>query len=196
VRSNLENDTWLHCGTGKIQLDDYPNGTLLRTEDVFNEIRDEDKSEEGEITEENAELYDALRWSLGKPENGIWFSGGSWLFDPYSDQNHDSLGDRNPIKIIQTSKPEKILVIKDMSDLESFEEKYLVKGEKFVFDYINWNKVRDDGWYGVATHFRKVYHHLGINDNRHQWQWSWDVESLVVWDLRAFTRLEVKEVFF
>lgn len=54
---------------------------------------------------------------------------------------------------------------------------------------INWNKVRDDGYYGVAFEFTKVSE-LGVSFEKcfekYMWHCGFDVESLAIWNINAF----------
>lgn len=274
VKTLRDNKAWIHALTRKIQCEKFqlsmpfdPNHHII--DDVFQEPSHEHGTE-------------------AKPNNTIWFSRGTWLFDPYHDnplhENHTV--NNSPVLLI--SNPQNILLIQTADEMMNFVEKYhinkpselstkrqssiasmktnvakrppnemikaiserikddtiisffddlmmtarkqlmstgdvdnswivrlkesfpqlapiwvepiinslvlesLCEKEKeleWIPDYsgMNWNKVRDDGYYGVAFDFRRVSE-IGLNDfdTKYKWYLAYDVESLAVWDLRAF----------
>lgn len=58
---------------------------------------------------------------------------------------------------------------------------------------INWKAIRDDGYYGVSFDFCKV-RDIGGSYKDFLWHMGFDVESLCVWDLRAFTNMYAIEL--
>jgi hypothetical protein len=67
---------------------------------------------------------------------------------------------------------------------------------------IQWLNVYKDGYYGVSFEFRKVDHILpesedfDIIDRKFFWHYGFDVESLCIFDLRAFTNLSIEDIEF
>lgn len=272
VKKLLEKGVWLHKGTGTltdveyqpVDLNDLNLGNLKKVTDVFNPITDIGTDR--------------------KPYGCIWFSAGSWAFDPYNDFTCD---DHGPISgnFLAIENPKNILHVKTLEEFTDFHEMYgnmiidhktmmrkhtlstrktfcgenfdpLVTLKKFsdhcnidfkkvveIFDSciatedknvqkmiemfsdefgvsqdtfqsdrfvlelcaiakqytlikdipdtfvldrgtLNWQSVKDAGYYGVAFHFKDLYDAFGTNMTT--WHDGFDVESLVVWDLRAF----------
>lgn len=68
------------------------------------------------------------------------------------------------------------------------------------FSLIRWNAVHNDGYYGVAFNFRKVYHikiDWSFFNDKYSWYIGWDVESLCIFDTRAFDNtVELARVVF
>lgn len=126
-----------------------------------------------------------------KPDYCLWFSRATWLYDPYHDMtnNHDEhfIGHQKAVLI---KDPKNILHIKNKQELNQFVEKYLnVDGKVYIEDkFIKWNEIKKDGYYGCAFEFCKVSD-IGIDDifnDKYLWHLSFDVESLCIWDNRAF----------
>lgn len=131
-----------------------------------------------------------------EPSDGIWFSAGSWLFDPHCNgENHtlkyDEDNKYDTRKIIKTANPKNILIISNIESMEEFGTKYY--DGKISID---WHQIKDDGYYGVAFLFRKIQDIDPTQIYQHTWHLLWDVESLVVWDLRAFQNLTIEDVAF
>ena len=127
-----------------------------------------------------------------KPEGCIWFSAGSWLFDPYCDgydgyDGHDfSNNDVCEHNVITVENPINILEITNLEKLLNFNKEYK------KCKSINWKKIIDDRYYGVAFTFRKYYYLKGYDKKMKihpSWQLSFDVESLCIFDLRAIDGL-------
>jgi hypothetical protein len=60
---------------------------------------------------------------------------------------------------------------------------------------IDWDKVRSTGYWGVGFHFCKVLDiDPAVSFNDYYWHLSFDVESLCVWDVRAFVNSAVYPV--
>lgn len=129
-----------------------------------------------------------------KPSRVLWFSRGDWMFDSFCDSTHDehhhNLQDH---EVVMIQNPVNILEIKTFRELVEFNEKYSVQQlHNFMRPTINWNLVKEDGYYGVSFDFRKV-HELQIDADlegydlmKLDWHSGFDVHSLCVWDLRAF----------
>ena len=149
-----------------------------------------------------------------KPRNSVWFSYGSWISDPYHDNDEHYRLDGVRVEAIQN--PQHILRIRTLDDLRHFDEKYntyereksfLRKISDSIYEYlylddnlerdndilernpggVNWNKVRKD-YACIAIEFCKVMELEGATFEDHiyfLWHSAWDVESLVVWDVEA-----------
>jgi hypothetical protein len=132
-----------------------------------------------------------------KPKGALWFSSGSYFFDPYhtfDNEVHGPPKDTKTIeKCIMAEKPKKIKEINTFKDLDDFVNKYhLMKPDGSGPDYsgINWNKVYNDslkeGFLGIAFNFCKVSH---ISDKydvlKFGWHNGYDVESLLIFNTDA-----------
>jgi hypothetical protein len=159
VRNNISIDKWYHMTYKKVEnIDDFFHEPKLR------------------------------KHISAKPEGCIWFSAGSWLYDPYSDHSdcHDEKEENN-INVISVTNPVNILKITNLQELINFNDQYK-KGS-----LINWEKVKNNGYYGVSFTFRKCYYFKGYDWEKIgqslDWQWGFDVESLCIFDLRAINGL-------
>jgi hypothetical protein len=56
------------------------------------------------------------------------------------------------------------------------------------FGKIDWDKIRDAGYWGISFHFCKVGY-IGASWIDYWWHNGFDVESLCIWDLRAFDNI-------
>ena len=122
-----------------------------------------------------------------KPEGCIWFSAGSWLFDPYCDGHDLKKNDVCEHNVITVENPINILKITNLEELLNFNEEYKKR------ELIDWKKIIDNGYYGVAFTFRKYYYLKGYDKKNEKscpsWQRTFDVESLCIFDLRAIDGL-------
>ena len=68
---------------------------------------------------------------------------------------------------------------------------------KYIRDtqFIDWNAVREEGYYGVSFDFPKV-HTIGLKSSDYPWYSGFDVHSLCIWDIRAFDAIYAKKMFF
>uniref|UniRef100_A0A6C0ADF7 Uncharacterized protein n=1 Tax=viral metagenome TaxID=1070528 RepID=A0A6C0ADF7_9ZZZZ len=190
---NLENGVWYHDGKSKIK----------------NEPKHGDKYETSKIFDEPT--LRSLTGYWNKPIGSIWFSAGSWLYDPFCDmrvtKNSHFCDDefakelhfREPNKksVFQIKSPKNILEIKTYKELKDFHDKYHIVE---MSSSVNWINVKNDGYYGVSFHFRKFTHLSDCPDDveydNMMWHAGFDSESLCVWDLRAFDEVEYVEVEF
>lgn len=130
---------------------------------------------------------DTSHGSDTKPLYALWFSHGSWLFDPYCDLDHDKK--IYSVRIIKIENPKNILNINSPEELENFIDTYGLFSKyntRYVYG-ITWDKIKEDGFFGVAFNFRKV-DELGFDrfDHRYRWHMGYDVESLMIFDVKAF----------
>lgn len=121
--------------------------------------------------------------------NDIWFSNGSWLFDCYCEGSHDDTYnygfDYPKVKI---TNPINILQVNKRKELIEFVRKYgRNRGPDEYWVVIDWDKIYADGYYGLSFGFRKL-RHLGIDgfNSLFSWHLGFDVESLIIFDTRAF----------
>ena len=122
-----------------------------------------------------------------KPKQCIWFSAGSWLFDneAHGSEVHEETDEASLFesRVIQIESPHNVVKLSTLQDVRDFEQKYAVDETRKEID---WRRVKEDGYFGVMTTFRKISH-LSLNekDDIGNWHSGWDVESLAVWDFRA-----------
>lgn len=286
VKFNSENNIWIHRGKGNLSREEFD---ILECGSIVEDIFDPPNK-------------NFRRNQVSKPIGAIWFSNGSWLFDPYCEGGHNKVdSDEHKVKktrVLCTKLPKNILHIATLTELDEFTEKYtgmttsietigvlneirkiekdsrikqLLKGtyeeimeeqRKFFeanfidfdnlveiiekncletdvnsikkhkeikecigdknitieviynfiklkklksidetfernYDIIFWDKVAEDGYYGISFYFRKARHLPGYNDansNKYIWHCAWDVESLCIFDLRAFGDITIEEV--
>lgn len=119
VQYLLENDTWLHVGTGcltNVQYNIVPDLLSLDLSDYTLTTN--------VFTHKDAPLGKGI-----KPNNSVWFSAGRWSFDPYHDYPEcDSNGHESIYgEFLAIKNPVGILHVKDLKDIEQFAEKYAVK---------------------------------------------------------------------
>lgn len=151
-------------------------------EDVFNDRDVHCKKRQGNDLNLNADS--SLYTSFSKPRGVLWFSQGSWLTDPCNDLSHEYHKIYGNNKVIAVKEVVNVLHVKTLQDFENFVKSY-PRGKY----HIDWDKIREDGYYGVAFHFKRV-HELGIPHEealvKYTWHYSFDVESMCIWDRRAF----------
>jgi hypothetical protein len=204
VKRMKEANIWVHQGDGKydpksdnpylekyrkdfvVKHDSFVPNTLLEMEKIanFKMIR-------------GSGMFDnkVFKRSLGsdkKPWNVLW------LFDRYCGETHDThcsnINEKKPVVAIQN--PKNILEVKTGKEFEDFVTKYCPKPTneswlpgRDIYKIVFWEKIREDGFYGVSFDFRKVYELEFPPENKtryYDWHMGFDVESLCVWDLRAF----------
>lgn len=133
-----------------------------------------------------------------KPKDAIWFSRGSWLYDPfYSDcegacEQLCAYG-----KVLAIKNPRNILAINTVKELLDFVNKYGRASPYYGYD-VDWNRVAQD-YDGLALNFRKYYEAIGYDDasdeerrtlrEKCSWQLSFDVESLVIFNIRSLEQV-------
>lgn len=202
---NSQEQIWLHQGFGcfdKMTFEKLPVPQMLELDNVFTKPRFESVFKQ---LEEKHEFYHQM-----KPFGCIWFSNGSWLYDPYCDGSHD--GEKpESYKVFVTKNPHNVLQITTYKELEAFTNKYAVpksndkiqssEDEDEFYNkntLITWLDVYNDGYYGVAFNFRKVSHIAPVKTyfERYFWHCAFDVESLCIFDLRAIQNLTIENVDF
>lgn len=180
IIQNSQNGIWIHSGIGTMSNDDFknvPDGTCI--ENFFEQPikRSKYKSFYGRFNT--------------KPKNVIWFSNGTWLFDSYC-EGHDNV-ELCKRKVVIIKEPKNILSISTIKELDNFVDKYGENMYEFLSTYkiIRWDKIYDEGYYGVAFNFRKINHvdpnitYIGEN-MKYFWHCGFDVETLCIFDTRAF----------
>lgn len=172
VKSNSENNIWIHNGRVGMKPDEF-NNTEIGTSVKF-------------IQPIHRPGFNGFGTG-DKPKNVIWFSNGSWLFDPYCDGCHEEIN-TSTRKAIVIKSPKNILSISTRLELEMFINKYLYLDKfnrKYYYDqshteyicdiifdlynylagytlykipYIRWDDICADGYWGLSFNFRKWYH--------------------------------------
>ena len=175
---NLKNNIWIHSPWTTKNVEnfndiDLRNGTYISVDEL--------KSVENIFKENNNSLG-----KFFKPYNSVWFSRGTWLYDPYHEcpNDHEAHSINRHVYLIQN--PKKIWTVKTKEEFIDFCKQYNTKD-----NYINWDKIKKQGYYGASFDFCKVKD-IGIDnqcDEKYTWFLSFDVESLCVWDFRAFDKL-------
>ena len=179
VKYNSENKIWIHL-TGNTH--DKECG-------IHNDFFNYKKNHSYSIDSKPDWLYSDKH----EESKVIWFSNGSWLYDCYCENNHE-INDNHDVKVVIIKNPKKILEVYTLKDLWMFIKNYGVyklphKGSYIVID---WNKIYDDGYNGVSINFRKYYHLLKNtcptleNYRFFSWHYSFDVESLIIFNPDAF----------
>lgn len=198
VRQNLLEDKWIH-----LTSDPAPDGELPN--DFFRDP--------------------VLKKDFGnKPEGCIWFSAGSWLYDPYHDghdyeDNNDPHHNTSEHNVVVVKSPINILRITTFNELCSFHDKYSKHMCECIRQYkkyecinqkcitethkiyhINWSKVKNDGYYGVAFTFKKILelrdYDFDCEKSKYlNWHNGFDVESLCIFDTKALNGLIKKEKY-
>jgi hypothetical protein len=142
---------------------------------------------------------------IGKPDNCVWASCGSWLYDSYHGEHYPKTPDLelyHPtlfklFKLIPKTTAN-ILRIKNVQELETFYLKYKHKSKQAP----DWTKVSAD-YSAITIEFCKTYCMVPIRDipthdksfNMLGFHLGWDVESLVVFNTDHFEYLVVEEMF-
>lgn len=134
-----------------------------------------------------------------KPMHSVWFSRGSWLTFPNLDihdhKNHEEnekyIFNDLVVFMIKIEDP-KILKITNFKEFHDFTMKYNANHDTDLnFGmFINWNRVRSDGFKGIMIDFCKIYDASDFKDYKYdiiyEWHSTWDVESLCIWDFSCF----------
>ncbi len=214
VRANALNDVWIHKGRGNMTLEQFNNvevGTSVKF--IFDQPIRRSK-------------YNGFGFD-DKPKNVIWFSNGTWLYDPYCGGCHEDNTTKVDKKVVVIKSPKNILRISTITELEAFINKYQYYDKygkryygtqtytEYMFDimsdlydylvgnvirkcaYMNWDKVYSDGYYGVAFTFRRwdqLYEDGWSYNSRYNWHDGYDVESLMIFDTRAFDDANIEIV--
>ncbi|AYV76108.1 MAG: hypothetical protein Terrestrivirus4_156 [Terrestrivirus sp.] len=210
-----EANIWIHEGYGnydsnKPTFDKYRKDFVVKHNEIISEELENYKFIRGMFN--SSRLKNPLG-SYEKPCNVLWFSRGSWLFDSFCQMTHDehcfNVREKKPVVMIQH--PKNILEVKTGKEFEDFVEKYCPSPEKEdeqhkkfmenltkteyvprdIYNSVEWDKIRTDGFWGVSFDFRKVYElefseKIEKQNRYYKWHMGFDVESLCVWDLRAF----------
>ncbi|MGB3467535.1 MAG: hypothetical protein WBA74_19775, partial [Cyclobacteriaceae bacterium] len=115
----------------------------------------------------------------------FWFSQGTWLFGfDIDDSDLEEIEDYELKYVFIIDNPKNILRIENRKDMINFVNKYHFRDKS---DYIDWNKVEEDGYYGIFFNFCHLTD-IGLSYENEGYSWfsGFDVESLCIWDLRAF----------
>lgn len=109
VAQRLAQGVWVHYGCGKYESEAHlPIGKIA----VNNLFRPN-----GDLS------HDSSEHGL-KPTKSIWFSGGTWLYDPYCEGGHNSLPPPSKSKVVVVRNPKKILTITNFEELNMFVQEY------------------------------------------------------------------------
>jgi hypothetical protein len=176
VKYNSEHNIWIHVGIGNFD-----------SKETFFAVP-ENKEIKGFFIQPSARIHNASYLIKSKPAQAIWFSNGSWLYDTYNDSDKANHNDEeDSYKIVEIRSPKNILSVSTVEDVNKFIADYFVNGR------INWSKIYDNGngYWGIAFNFRKLQDldcsfWSKIIDDKYGWYNSYDVESLCVFDTRAF----------
>lgn len=183
VKNNVHNNHWIHAGQGKYykSTDDLFDKLLLGVhKDIFNELP----------VQQHGTEY--------KPKNVIWFSCGSWLFDPHCNRIHDPCVKLTPTKyrVITIDNPKNILSIDSYAQLLQFIKMY----KNPNIEGIDWNLVASN-YSGVAFKFRKVFHLRDAPEGAYDqlkilWHSGYDVESLCIFSTKSFDNIvNIEEIY-
>lgn len=169
VRDNIKNDLWYHSSLSTISL------PLGQTDNLFNLFPLDKKTKE----------------STGKPNNVIWCSAGTWIYNPY----HEDYVCGGDLSITSN----RCLLIKDIADANVLRiktiEDLLVFGKTYGTSKIKWDIIRSN-YDAVSIEFCKFY---CISDDKKlwkkcDWQLNYDVESLMIFNKKAFN-YEVVDIY-
>ena len=170
VKDNMAKGLWFHQGLGRSpsKFIDAESGTKIKGFHFF-----EDRGEKNTTRD--------------KPSNAVWFSAGTWLFDPPGSCEDAHEKEAKKYKVVTfdlTQLPkEKVLRITSKKELDDFIDKY---SQKFFFlDLINWEKVETD-YLAISFEFKKIRSY----ENKYSWHAGFDVESLVLFK-DAFSQIEL-----
>lgn len=118
INKNMINDHWLHKGFGNHTKEQFDQLELGSYENTFT------KSEGMRFNKSHP----------SKPKNAIWFSCGSWLFDPYCEAHNNVIPERNFVnphehvpknqRVITINCPKNILSIDSYEAFLQFVKKY------------------------------------------------------------------------
>lgn len=187
VKENLKNGVWVHRGMGELNPINENRWESLKDGDVVNDF----------FLQPPALPKNDI-WSKPGGPGGrgycIWFSAGSWLYDCFSDQSCEyHMAGNIDGKYVTTSSLNNVLTVTNKEEMIAFTEKYSEYGLWDKMDpKINWNRVASE-YYGVAFTFKRTCD-IGFPFTEPAWHYGWDVESLVVFDLRAFNHITVRYI--
>lgn len=204
---NSQEQIWLRQGFGRfdeITFNSLSVSNALEVDTIFEKPL---FASHYESPEEEQKLY--VSSSL-KPPECLWFSNGSWLYDRYGDCDHGDLKEEaESYKVIVTQNPHNVLQISTIEELDAFTIKYAdprfndptQSSENILstnYNRILWHNIYKDGYYGVAFNFRSATHIAPMESyfRKYFWHSSFDVESLCIFDLRAFQNLTIENVDF
>jgi len=119
--------------------------------------------------------------------NGIWYScGNSWynfIKDDETDRLHKYIHTirlkNNKKTTYQNKDSNKLLIIKDINDFDSFFNEYKVFSDKLNYYLIDWVKVKKD--YG-GIEICPYLHNRRSTKRSTKWYYSWDVASGCIWN--------------
>jgi len=193
IDSNKEKGIYLHQGFGNLEkidisyqnihFDNFSLESIAQCTPLGNNIFKDQK-----------DIHKTMNWNHSKPFACTWFSNGKWSSDPFNylpDENEKLINSN--FELLVTTCPNNILEIRTREQFIQFSEKYsiVISPDKKNYERINWDFVRNDGFYGVYFSFSKSYH-VGCTweeYEKYNWHPSFDVESLVVWDTRAYNEI-------
>lgn len=130
----------------------------------------------------------------GKPTGDVmWWSPGTQVYDPYCEtrccDHYDQLDHVTGFIIIN---PVNVLTVDSTGALDVFVKEWVTLEDRWN-PQINWNGIREAGYYGVKFPFRKVYdlerkylNKIKMFKPTYDWHSSYHVESLITWDSRAY----------
>lgn len=206
IESFANNNIWIHMGQGKMDTNKmafYKFDPMTCKESVTLNTLDTLRFSNMNPAKLNpTQVFndiDLPKYNSRKPFDCVWFSHGSWFVDSYNESNgrceYHRDCEEEIMKGFAIQNPKNILHVNTKEQLEKFIDEYEGKDEKFtdVFSsVINWNKIKENGYYGVSFGFKHVSE-IGYNNfpmkSRYSWHSGFDVESLCIWDLRAFDNL-------
>lgn len=138
-----------------------------------------------------------VKQQVGFKPIGIWTSGlfernqNSWTDWAFSEDMLEWIDPNEctyyAIKIIDNSKL--VLKINTIKKIQRFYKKYSVKKDTYFI--IDWNKVQEDGYYGID--FSKYFDDFKNdfkNNEEYIWYISLDCASQCIWDRRAFEDIQ------
>lgn len=131
-------------------------------------------------------------WLGGKPTDCIWFSRGGWIHRIFGEYDHcgeeESDIDLQPVVAVQN--PKNIYTIENMEGIDQFVEEYQVPKEKNplsdLHTSIDWERLQKEGYWGFVIDIQEIRGLALRNTSKYLWAHMFDVESLCVWDNRAF----------
>ncbi len=172
VKDHMSKGIWLHQGLGKLEgeMFDAPIGTKIKGSDLFNS---------NPTGEQNNVHY--------KPANCVWFSAGTWLFQPPGSLEDHCEEPSKKYKVVvldlaQLPK-EKVLRVTSKEILDEFIKKY---SRNILFlKCIDWKKVEED-YLAVIFEFKKIVVANGVMfsamHNNYDWHFGFDVETCVLFE--------------
>jgi hypothetical protein len=128
--------------------------------------------------------------------NGFWYSiGGEWL----KWMKNADFGNKKKYNIEIYLNESDIVIIKDFSDLEKFQEKYKNSSDKELFvgiETINWIDVSKDYKGFEIQNYKNIKNDINSNLLKYMHKYMWfnffDVSSGCLWDLSCVESYEIK----